>query len=160
MAEAEKRVPWVTAFGDDPDSWNLHQDDDEQDGEGSGLPGVNVVAEALWTYRCISGDVSIASASVVFNLPLDLVQQAASVVKVAFAPPAMLDPNDLALDDLSGLIATFVALRGDEPSVVETAARLKLHPTRVIEAVGNGGYLYLSGDRDDLANLAIGIDGE
>jgi len=159
MAEAAM-TPWVTGFGDDPHSWNLHRDEAEQDGEGSGLPGVELIASVIGTWRWLTDDVlTTERVATVLNLPVDL----AGLALVA-APLIMRhsdeDPTDVALSDLASLLGAWSHLRGVDSSVALAAATFGVHPTHVIEAVGAGFFMYLTGDRDDLTKLMIELDGE
>lgn len=151
----EELTPWVTGFGDDPDSWNLHLDDDEQDGEGSGLPGLNQVAEALTIYRDLVQRLDPVEVSKVFNLPIWMAKQAVDVPRRGTLP---LDA--LATSDLSSMLGTWLALRGDEPSVALACVTFGLVPLQVGEMVGSGYWLYLTGDLADPDNAFLGIDGE
>jgi len=161
MADAAM-TPWVTRFGDDPDTWNLGDDDPdgEEGGECTGLPGINCVANAVGTWRQILGEpLLVERVALVMNLPADLAGLALET-----APKVMRYTNGEAVevsnDELADLLMTWIALRGREASVAEAATTFDVHATRVMEAAGAGLWLYLCGDRDDLTNLMIGCDGE
>lgn len=166
--------PWIERFGEDADSWNTYlgpigfnphsgvepmfddeDDEDDIDGDGSGLPGIRLVTQALRTLAACWGDFDAASAARAFNLPRELVEQCA--VEGRFDA----EPDEVHVADLASLLSALIGCRSHDGASVALLARItNQHPTRLIEAVGSHPYLFLSGDRDNLDELMIELDGE
>lgn len=151
---AVDKGPWILDFGDDADSWNI--DDEEADGDGSGLPGRRLITEALHGLANCWGDYDAPTAARAFNLPLELIG------RCTIDGPFESDPDDVHPNDLATLVSVLVGCRshGGTTSVATTAKITNQHPVRVIEAVAHHPYAFLSGDRDDFEQLFIELDGE
>ena len=171
---APDKAPWIDRFGEDPDSWNINlgpigfnphsgaepmfdeDDNDDDAGDGSGLPGVKLVTEALQGLANCWGEYHPASAARVFNLPPELVDLC------TVRGPFEQDPEEVHPSDLGSLLAALVGCPShDEDTSVALAARItNQHPIRIVEAVAQHPYAYLTGNRDDFDQLFIGLDGE
>jgi hypothetical protein len=151
------RGPWVTEFGKNAHDWNIHGDDDEQEGGGSGLPGRDLIAAALRTFGDCWGDFDAETAAKAFNLPIALVEE----TRVGIGDHFEVDPNDVATNDLGDLIQALTGCRSHSAQSVALVARLtNQHPVRIVEAVGAHMWMFLEGDRDDFEKLYIEMDGE
>ncbi|MFW2829899.1 hypothetical protein [Sphingomonas sp. ID0503] len=148
------KAPWVLAFGNEADGWDIEGDEDD-DGEATGLPGERLVSDALGSFAGCWGDYHRASAAKIFNLPVDLI--------AALDPQRFeADAEDVALDDLGTLIQVIGGCRTQfgSCSVADMARFTNQHPTRIIQAMGNHPWMFLSGDRDNFAKLFIEHEGE
>jgi hypothetical protein len=155
------KAPWVTEFGVDPTSWNIDTEDTEDDageGNGSGLPGRGLLRDSLRTFADCWGSFDAETAARIFNLPIELVEAATS----GMDGPYWEDPDDVVLGDLGTCLQTLAGTRseGGSITVAEASRLLNQHPTRILEAVGDHCWMYLSGDRNDLEQLWIEQDGE
>jgi hypothetical protein len=148
--------PWVTEFGEDGHGWNIHDDDAEGDGEGSGLPGKYLIGEALGTFADCWGAYDVETAARVFNLPPALIEP------VAAPGPYESDPEDVGLDDLGVTVQVLSATRMQwgTMTVAEAAKLLNQHPVRIVEAVSAHCWMFVFGDRDDFTKLWIEHEGE
>lgn len=150
LAALPPATPWIDRFGTDPDSWNI---------DDAGLPGLGLMAQAVIQFCFIwEGEgASIDEIACAFNMPIELVDLARDAGARLMPPPG----HELVLSEICDLAMTLVATRGTEDLSVEALGLLtKQHPTVIIEAVGAHPYAYLTGDRDDLAKLFVGLDGE
>ncbi len=123
------RVPWVTRWGDDPDSWNVDDADYGEGGDGSGLPGLTLVAAAVSCWLAAPGACRAAVASV-FNLPAAL---AGDLAAVSVAAPA----------DIAQAIQTWSLLQGCRVPVAEAAAVFELPPDVVERLVGAHPWMFV-----------------
>lgn len=144
----EKVEPWVTQYGPDPDSWNLGEDFDE--GDGSNMPGINVVAETMAYYLAQNPDAdrSVEALAELICIPVTMVQPALDAgVKAA-------DPKNAILN--------WVNLRGNSDTTVADAALVfMLEPSAIMKLVEDGYWSFLSGDLEsgDPTKITIEMDG-
>lgn len=150
--------PWVTGFGEDASTWNIHQDDDEHDGEGSGLPGRSLIARALRTFGDCWGGFDPETAARIFNLPLALVEETGVAADRVWEA----DPADVELNELGKAVQVLTACRSNwgTADVATVAMLLNQHPVRIVEAVTSHYWMFLSGDRDNFEQLFIEHEGE
>ncbi|UZW55539.1 hypothetical protein NUH86_01670 [Sphingobium sp. JS3065] len=142
----ETNGPWVTRWGADPDSWNIHDPEDDEDSDGSNMPGRTMVREAVafWAAAQPVQPTAEVVASV-FNLPLHLAEDAMGEESIADVPDA---------------IQVLTGLRHADYTVGEVAAVLLMPPGDVVAAVDRHPWMFLTGDRADIAAMLIEHDGE
>lgn len=154
------KAPWVTRFGKESHSWNVDDEDDEGagDGSGTGHPGRGLIAGALRIFADCWGDFHEETAARIFNLPIELVRDAAADLD----PPFEQDPEDVAASDLGDCVQALAGTRTQwgMMTVAEAARLLNQHPVRIIEAVAEHCWMFLSGDRADFEKLWIEHEGE
>lgn len=145
----DDKGPWVLRFGAAGGNWNFEKDDELQDG--SGFPGIDVVADGLFVFTDCWGIVDREAMARVFNLPSEMVAAAAPKAPIA---------GEVSLHDLALSVGLWIACRNGDQCVADAAMIFNQHPTVIVEAVGLDSYMFLSGDRDDFAKLIIEMDGE
>ena len=146
--EASSPGPWIRRWGADDWSWNFSAEDDEDESEsdGSGYPGRGIMGSALsfWLMQFPSG--SAETASLLFNLPLSLAQD-------AFAPD-LFAPCDLAQAIQTWSLSLS---HGENPSVIAASCIFATDPGSIVEAIRSHPWMYTE-IRDGL--LCIGHEGE
>ncbi|AMK18715.1 hypothetical protein [Sphingobium sp. MI1205] len=146
----EMKKPWVTHWGADPYSWNIHEPEDDDDSDGSYMPGRELVrgAVARWAMAQPAGASLAADViSTVFNLPIHLAEDAIGGVA----------------SDLDDAVQVWTGLQdrgGRDCTVGEVAAAFLLKPEEIVAAVEGHYWMYLTGDRADVAGMLIGHEGE
>ncbi|AMK19346.1 hypothetical protein K663_14840 [Sphingobium sp. MI1205] len=156
------KEPWVTRWGRESDSWNIvelddgNPDEDVEGGEsdGSGLPGRWLVGQAVaqWSLTQPTEPTAEVVANV-FNLPLDLAQDVMG-----------LDPGQsITKPALGRAIQVWSGLQDQgwaDQTVGAAALAFHLSPALIAEAVEDHPWMFLGGDRADLAAMTIEHDGE
>lgn len=151
----DAKTPWVTQWGRETDSWNIdvaEGDGGSSESDGSGMPGRWLVGQAVARWALTqpaqpTGEV----VATVFNLPLRLAEDALSV---------LLQP---AFGTLANAVQVWAALQHADTrdvTVGEAALAFHLSPAAIVEAVDRHYYMFLAGDRSDLAGLVIEHEGE
>lgn len=146
----ETQKPWVTHWGADPYSWNIHDPEDAEDSDGSYMPGRELVraAVARWAMGQPVGSLLTAPVvAAVFNLPLHLAEEVLDGV-----------PSDL---DDAVQVWTGLQVHGERDCTVgEVATAFLVPPEDIVAAVESHFWMYLTGDRADIAGMLIGHEGE
>jgi hypothetical protein len=152
-----KEAPWITRFGADPKSWNIAEPEDDPDSDESGMPGKTVVENGLMGWaQCWGGWPGDAIAARVFNLPMALVQAARPSARALAA--AMIG-HDPAGSEISEGLGLWIMARGEQ-TVGDAARAFNQHPVRIVEVVSSDMWMFVSGNRDDVASMTIEMDGE
>ncbi|CAD7335286.1 hypothetical protein FIM10_02070 [Sphingomonadales bacterium 56] len=157
--DTDAKQPWVTRWGRETDSWNVtevdeenpEQDEEGGDSDGSGLPGRWLVGQAIARWSLTQPvDPTPEIVARVFNLPIELASDCMGF--------------DLTVVGTLGQAVQVWAGLQDEAWIDQTvgAAALAFHlsPALIAEAVDAHPWMFLSGDRADLAAMAIEHDGE
>ncbi|MEV5021403.1 hypothetical protein MRBLMA1_001225 [Sphingobium sp. LMA1-1-1.1] len=146
----EAKKPWVTRWGADPDSWNCYDPDDDPYSDGSGMPGRELVRGAVARWMMTQTVASVGSSldvAMTFNLPLQLAAEAVGGLPC----------------DLGEAVQVWSSLNHDgwgDSSVGDAALAFLLPPAEIVAAVEHHPWMYLTGDRADIAGMLIGHEGE